>query len=152
MGFWKKLLGVPDLPKAENRLASGRPSQLEFAPLSEKQILEKLQRLQQDHFKARRLRKKESIDNFIDHFIPKLVAIKPQDSDRIFSTYVNSLRGPTRLRLHARKSIDDSEKIWTQYSKITLCTLMITIVSLSPLTIALRLSPPTTRAAPTVGC
>jgi Ankyrin repeats (3 copies) len=86
---------------------SARPLQLDFVVLSEKQILERLHRLQQDHFKAQGFRKQESINNLIDHFIPNLVAIKPQDSDRIFSTYVNSLRGPTRLQLHARQSIDD---------------------------------------------
>jgi hypothetical protein len=58
--------------------------------LSDKQILEKLQQLQNSHREAQALKKRDSIRELIDNVIPKPADVQPQDSVRIFAAYQKS--------------------------------------------------------------
>jgi ankyrin repeat protein/ribosomal protein S27E len=65
--------------------------------LSDKQILEKLQRLQNSHFQAQALGRRDSIRQLIDNLIPKLAFVQPEDSVRIFGAHKSIKDTPLRI-------------------------------------------------------
>jgi ankyrin repeat protein len=69
--------------------------------LSDKLIMEILQRLRTSHIKVQGLRKSGSISELIDNVIPKLAYVQPQDSVRIFAAYQKSISSSPLIILRA---------------------------------------------------